>query len=121
MGDTQDHLQIAKKNQDFLIHTEKKIPPFEEWGATILFYIAIHYIEAYLYAKYEMDPSTHLRRLNILINNTTMPEDIIRLYQTLYNRSIECRYHNIRLSKANYLELKNNNLIKIIDYCNNQI
>ncbi|MBD3189601.1 MAG: hypothetical protein GF308_03105 [Candidatus Heimdallarchaeota archaeon] len=119
MPDKNDHLQIVNKNFDFLDHTEKAIPPFEEWGATILFYIAIHYLEAYLDECYGLHPRTHYKRLMILRNNTSMPSNIIRAYLTLYNRSRECRYQNIRLNNSDYQLLKTNTLDKIISFCQN--
>ncbi len=58
MVELDEHLKAVVHNKDFLDYVEDKMPPFEDWGVTVLFYIALHCLQAY-FAKEKKHPPTH--------------------------------------------------------------
>ena len=59
-----------------------------EWQVTILFYSALHYVDAFL-ATQGTHPKSHHERFGLVSNLT----DVARYYETLFKRSMNARYH----------------------------
>jgi len=62
---TLDHLRIAQRNRELarslLAQSELEPEPWE-WVAVILFYAAVHYVNAYLWERYHVAPTNHDQR-----------------------------------------------------------
>ena len=62
---TLNHLQVAQRNRDLaralLAQSELEPEPWE-WVAVVLFYAAAHYVNAYLWERYHVEPANHGER-----------------------------------------------------------
>ncbi|MFN8634146.1 MAG: hypothetical protein U0893_09840 [Chloroflexota bacterium] len=62
---TLNHLQIARRNRDLaralLAQSELEPEPWE-WVAVVVFYAAVHYVNAYLWKRYHLAPRNHDER-----------------------------------------------------------
>ena len=61
---------------------------YTEWEVAILFYSALHYVEAFL-ATEGVHPKSHQERFDLVSNMT----DLARYYEILFKRSMNARYH----------------------------
>lgn len=62
---TLDHLRVARRNRDLaraLLAQSELAPEPWEWVAVIVFYAAVHYVNAYLWERYHVDPANHGER-----------------------------------------------------------
>ena len=62
---TLDHLRVARRNRDLaraLLAQSELAPEPWEWVAVILFYSAVHYVNAYLWERYHVNPTNHGER-----------------------------------------------------------
>ena len=59
-----------------------------EWEVTILFYSALHYVDAFL-ATQGAHPKSHQERFGLVSNLT----GVARYYEILFKRSMNARYH----------------------------
>ena len=60
-----------------------------EWQVTILFYSALHYVDALLDDMAGIHPKTHTARNTLVTNRTAVAPN----YMRLYNRSLDARYN----------------------------
>jgi len=62
---TFDHLRVAQRNRDLAraLLTKADLGP-DSWGwvAVVLFYSAVHYVNAYLWERYLIEPANHGER-----------------------------------------------------------
>ena len=85
------HIARAKENEEVLIVLNTHLPDYSvEWPITLNFYIALHYLKAYLKYKHNIDIHSHNdidEKINPVFNNTT------QLSQDLYvaYNNIECQ------------------------------
>jgi len=88
---TQDHLSIAKHNEEFYQSFDWDESPYNDWVVTGIFYAAIHYIEAYLDHVLSFHSGDHntrdsamgkLRELKVISHD----------YRSLKDDSENCRY-----------------------------
>ena len=85
-----EHIAQAEKNErlyESLLGTE-----FNDWAITVLFYCALHYVDAYFAQRIGTSPSNHNAR-NKLIALTSELADIETDYRELYARSVDARYN----------------------------
>ncbi len=61
MAEKDEHLKKAADNEKFLKYIEKSDIDFPDWYVTCLYYIAIHYLEAYL-AIHNIHPTKNSER-----------------------------------------------------------
>lgn len=61
MADYTVHLSQAKHNEDVANRLVQE-PPFHDWGITVAFYAAIHYLECWLFNKPERHTETSIPR-----------------------------------------------------------
>lgn len=54
------HLEIIKTNYNALVHLSNPDPSsYTDWCVTIIFYMALHYIQAYLAEAANEHPDSH--------------------------------------------------------------
>lgn len=93
------HISKAKRNERFYRKDELEISNFTEWSVVVLFYAAVHYIDAVLSQDTSLspeyrDPIDHSTR-NIAVTKCLNLFPIAREYLQLYRRSIEARYNQL--------------------------
>jgi hypothetical protein len=62
---TLDHLRVARRNRDLaraLLAQNSLAPDPWGWVAVIVFYAAVHYVNAYLWERYHVRPANHAER-----------------------------------------------------------
>jgi len=89
MSDSADHILQAQHNEAFYQAIDKNT--YSEWAMTVLFYAALHYINAFL-DRVGIDPGGHQERDNIVQNRKEL-RPIWHQYRYLKNRSINARYY----------------------------
>ena len=92
-----EHIAKAEKNErlcDSLIGTE-----FNDWALTALFYVALHYVDAYFTMVSGDTPESHRDR-NIRIRRETALDGIRNQYMSLYVLSIQARYELGTISQS---------------------
>jgi hypothetical protein len=91
---TLDHLRVAQRNRDLaralLAQSELEPEPWE-WVAVILFYAAVHYVNAYLWERYHLVPKNHAQRTRGVDHDTAISVCSIS-YEILKNRGFHARY-----------------------------
>ena len=75
---------------------------YTEWEVTILFYSALHYVDAFL-ATQGAHPKSHRERFDLVSNLT----DLARYYEILFKRSMNARYHLYEFSSEEVARIKN--------------
>ena len=84
-----NHLKIAKSNEDFsreLLSEGKNL----DWAVTVIFYSAIHYVEAYMATQDQHSGSHRMRDSEIGRDTNLRP--LYDDFNDLKNDSIQCRY-----------------------------
>ncbi len=97
MGNRSFHLEKARRNEDFYHNCGPAIATAPEWGAVLLFYASLHYVDAILADNNIPDPESHKAR-NDLVNAITILSPVQIYYRVLYWRSLEARYTRVSLS-----------------------
>ena len=107
MGDTNFHIKKAQRNEDFFQSNNLRDSTFNEWGVVVLFYSAVHYVDAVLAREVRLhpefqQPQNHEAR-NTGVARSLALQDIYADYKLLYDRSLDARYHRISF-EANFLK-----------------
>ena len=98
MPDKEEHLKIVNKNFMALSHlTAPDASKYTDWCTTIIFYMTLHYIQAYLAEKSNKHPTSHLALQSLIENNPNL-KSIYSKYRSLEDDSRDARYNGIRLS-----------------------
>lgn len=106
----QQHLNQAKHNESFLSVVETHFPDnFFDWKITIIFYIAVHYIDAYFASYGEHTYSHEDRREKLEYGANSVSMAFIDHYNNLYNICRNARYNGFTDEQA-YLRLQQNKL-----------
>ncbi len=97
--DTKFHIGKAERNEQFFQSNNLRTSPFNEWGVTVLFYAAMHYVDAILAQESRLPPKwrqphNHPNRNTGVAKSTTLGL-IYNNYKNLYDRSIDARYTHI--------------------------
>jgi len=117
------HLKKAEYNERFLAEVEKWHPnTFFDWKITVVFYIAVHYIDAYL-ASHKIYCNDHQqRRYEIEEGLYNVTQLCLDNYNNLYRVSRHARYNGFtdiiefnKYQNEKYKEAKSN-LKKIKDF-----
>ncbi|MBM4041274.1 MAG: hypothetical protein FJ290_22455 [Planctomycetes bacterium] len=87
MTTREQHLAQAKANKAFYEELLDR-PEYHDWALTVLFYAALHYVDAFLYPS---DPPDHSTR-NKLISRSPTLRSLYRKYRRLQDRSQDARY-----------------------------
>jgi hypothetical protein len=92
---TLNHLRVAQRNRDLaralLAQSEIEPEPWE-WVAVILFYSAVHYVNAYLWERYYFAPTNHEQRSHGVHNDTAL-SICSSGYETLKGWGFHARYN----------------------------
>ena len=94
MGAQTSHLSQADKNEKFYLaicSSNALSEQFTDWAVVVLFYSALHYVDAFLDTE-EIHPRTHTER-NRLVSRKHQISDIYPNYLSLHDRSIDARYN----------------------------
>lgn len=110
------HLELVDHNKDFVTFIEKNngIPPFQDWGVTVLFYTALHQVHAFL-AERGKHPETH-GEINLYLQRERIDLDIRLEYTRLRNLSEQARYQKACFHEDEFREEIRKDCMKIIEY-----
>lgn len=90
MANKKDHLNQAKHNEALAEYISTT--PYLDWVATLKFYAALHYVQAYfLSLSPPQNPQSHSQRA-IAMDNDTYLDPIRDDYRDLQDVSQACRY-----------------------------
>lgn len=95
MPGRQEHLDKAAHNERFLDTFDVDSTPYLDWVVIVAFYIALHYIDAYLASRGFENIPDHRTRNNLLILDRSLGS-IRDYYYQLKDDSEEARY-DVRL------------------------
>ena len=90
MAASKDHIALANKNHNALLHLLDDAGRFPEWVATIAFYKAVHVVEAVFRQTLGKNCTTHQQRLAQLKHPKF--EEIFKDYRPLWAASCVARY-----------------------------
>ena len=97
MPDINKHLQIANHNYEVLSHLSKPNPSnYTDWCVTLIFYMALHLVQAYLAEKKNNHPTDHPTIQKIIQEDTNL-KSIYMLYRHFQDDSVDARYNGIML------------------------
>jgi hypothetical protein len=85
-----DHIARAEENEAFAKSLDQAKPLYVDWGITVLFYSALHYVDAYLAIKPLHPPNLDARDTAIQNNGSLSP--IYKDYRRLKDQSRAARY-----------------------------
>lgn len=96
MGNTNFHVAKAQRNEQFFQSNNLRTSAFCEWGVVVLFYSAVHYVDAVLARETRLPPNwqhppEHWDR-NTGVAQSLRLGHIYSLYKRLYDRSLDARY-----------------------------
>jgi hypothetical protein len=116
-GDTAFHISKAKRNNRYVKAQITKLPQFNEWAITGLFYCALHYIDAVLsqdpnLSERYKEPMGHLDRKDAVSNCLSL-KDIASLYLQLDDRSRQARYKQTHFPEQVFADVWKNLFIPI--------
>ena len=91
MPSTQSHLDQARRNVEFLSTIDRT--RFPDWAIVVLFYVALHYIDAALASQMPpVHPDRHQSRDNAVASSTQLLS-IYDEYRKLKTDSFNARYN----------------------------
>lgn len=97
MPSKEDHFSIIEHNHDVLKHlTQPVCSNYTDWCVTIIFYMALHFIHAYL-AKDDNHPSSHADLQNIIPKDLNL-KPLYHKYKHLADDSRKARYDGTMLT-----------------------
>ena len=108
MLNTQDHLALAEKNEQFMEVLSDLPQRFPEWEITALFYSALHYANAFLAAQGH-HPENHNHRNNLVRDLTNIGTD----YRNLYSLSRDARYRGVAFTPQRVSEIKDGPFLRV--------
>jgi uncharacterized protein (UPF0332 family) len=103
---TRQHLDRAARNQavaealaDAPTSLGLRPPPFD-WAVVAAFYAAVHYVNAYLWERYGVEPRTHAERARVVATDPNLKQ-IFVYYDHLSDLGFHARYtRTFRVSRA---------------------
>jgi hypothetical protein len=97
MPNSAQHQAKIQHNQNFLKQfvTQNNVTMFPDWAIVVIFYIAVHYIELYMWTYQKKNLTSHNQRNQALINdNNLFP--MYQDYSRLYDLSRDARYNCVQ-------------------------
>lgn len=92
MASVNNHLTQASHNKDFLNIIWPQYPEYPDWVVTVIFYVAIHLLEAYF--DKQLSKSSHdYQDREDTITQTLELRPIYSHYNELKRLSMDSRYH----------------------------
>lgn len=108
-----EHLIQAKHNEKLLAKLGGG--EFDDWEVTLMFYIALHYVDAYLAKVHKIDdPGDHAER-DRLVAEKNHTRTLYGTYMRLKSRSVQARYYCSDFDPAELEKLRNADLRLIRD------
>ncbi len=98
MPERHEHLQRARDNELLAAQLKADVGFSNDWAITMLFYSALHYVDAFLAGK-RMHPLNHDDRDEEIERNGSLT-DIYRHYRRLKDFSRSARYEIANYAKA---------------------
>lgn len=103
MPDLTSHIAKAQRNEQFYHNSNQPLSEFREWAVVVLFYIALHYVDAALskeagLPEYFQHPTGHRQRFKAMAKSHRLSSAMV-VYHYLYNASLKARYTDVRFSK----------------------
>ncbi|MDJ1470273.1 hypothetical protein [Xanthocytophaga flava] len=100
-----DYLRQAQENQRFLVSLEKQFPnDFFDWKTTVIFYIALHWMKAFLFVNYNgLTVESHEEIRSFYKDNQRkrrdiMPQHIWAKYNSLNTSCNNARYKGLPIN-----------------------
>ena len=90
MATEANHIALANKNHDVLLHLQKDVDRFPEWVTVVAFYKAVQIVEAVFVHRHGHCCHGHQRRLDALKSHGYMV--LHRHYRVLWAASSVARY-----------------------------
>lgn len=114
--DTLGHIATAGRNRNAaqelltLVTSMNVQPPLYEWVSVMAFYSAVHYVNAFLWERHGLAPTSHGQRGSYIATLAPLPS--LRLeYRQLSSHAWNARYvHGYRLSERQIRDLLDINL-----------
>jgi hypothetical protein len=100
----EDHLNRAQENEDLAGSLDLNSTLNVDWAITILFYAALHYVDAYLAVK-PIHPPSHESRDSEIQNNGSL-SIIYNDYRRLKDKSIAARYEIANFHRSQFPQIK---------------
>lgn len=109
--DTNFHIKKAERNEQFFQSHNLRASPFNEWGVVVLFYSAMHYVDAILAREIRLrpeyqHPQNHWERNTGVAQSLTLGA-VYKDYKLLYDRSLDARYNCISFKAGVLNSLEN--------------
>ncbi len=109
------HIQRAVDNEDFYHRRlDLREPIDRSWGVVVLFYAALHWVDAYLATK-NIHPADH----HVRDQYVGMEANLRRIgpsYQLLEDRSRDARYQLLPFTAPQIQDLETNHFVPIRDH-----
>lgn len=105
-----EHLRQAERNEQFLNSINSSL--FPEWRVVIMFYISLHYVDAFL-AQRAIHPRTHGDRL-IQVRSTL--RTVFFDYRRLLGRSEDARYNAVLFTEPEAQQLFDDEFTRVRSY-----
>lgn len=100
MASEADHIALANRNHDALLHLVEDVERFPEWVTTIAFYKAVQIVEATFCHKIGKHSEDHPRRMRQL--KLTPFKPLYRHFRVLWSESTIARYLQDNESSQGY-------------------
>lgn len=92
MPDTQKHISIIEQNFKTIEHlAQPDASKYIDWSVTIIFYMALHYVHAFLSEELDYHPTAH-KSLQDTIEKNDKLKPIYKKYRDLQDNSVNARY-----------------------------
>jgi hypothetical protein len=91
---TRDHLASARRNGAVarrLIDDADSSPISAEWAVIAAFYAALHFVNAYLWEMFQLEPANHAERVQ-LVTRFAILRSVARSYAALEHAGFQARY-----------------------------
>jgi hypothetical protein len=119
------HISQAERNEKFCKSQKLCGSKYKEWGVIVLFYAALHYVDAILaqdpnLTRQQQHPGDHKKRKKS-ISKCSKLNPIASKYLTLQQRSEDARYRCYDIPKELALKLEADFYSPIQDYIRKQL
>ena len=122
MSNKEQHFNLVDHNYEALRHlSSPNASSYIDWCTTIIFYMALHYIHAYLADKENDHPSNHTNLDSIISENARL-RPIYHKYRHLKDDSEDARYegkilsiYHLRQSVLKYYSEIENKVLQLLN------
>ena len=103
MPTADEHIKKAARNENFAEFLATKTK-YIDWAVTMLFYAALHYVDAVLAAS-SIHPSKHAERKDAIERNDTVKR-VYSEYRALETTSVNARYYAMPIDESDWHAVK---------------